>query len=221
MRPRDDLEMFDFMERKLYSAVVSDTLDALGLRNQAMRENVRPIHPDYVVCGRVRTVLWMDVFEVRENPYEGEIRAIDALKPGDVSVHATGQSRRNAPWGELLSTASKARGARGAVVDGLIRDARKIWELGFPVFAAGFKPVDSNGRGIVVEHDCPIECGDVSTKTGDIVFGDYDGVVIIPAEVKDEVLERALQKVEGENKTREELKRGALLAEVYAKYGVL
>ncbi len=102
------------------------------------------------------------------------------MQPDEVVVVATGNSRRNAPWGELLSTAAKARGARGAVIDGLTRDVRKIESLGFPVFASGIKPVDSRGRGVVVAYNAPVECAGVLVHPGDLVFGDYDGVVVDP-----------------------------------------
>src|SRR6185312_15677466 len=102
---------------------------------------------------------------------------------GEVAVIGTAQSTRNAPWGELLSTAAKARGARGAVVDGLVRDIGKMEELGFPVFAAGIKPVDSMGRGIVTAYNVPVECGEVLVHPGDFVFADFDGVVVIPQAV--------------------------------------
>ena len=110
-----------------------------------------------------------------------EIAAIDSILPGEVVVVSTGESRRNAPWGELLSTAAIARGARGAVVDGLVRDVRRIQELGFPLFAAGMKPVDSKGRGRVVACNVPVRCGGVLVTPGDLVFGDLDGIVTIPA----------------------------------------
>ena len=119
---------------------------------------------------------------------------------------------RNAPWGELLSTAAKARGARGAVVDGLIRDILKIEELGFPVFASGIKPVDSMGRGVVTAYNVPVECGEVLVNPGDFVFADYDGVVIIPKDVVKPVLDLATEKVRRENSSRAELMQGAYLA---------
>jgi regulator of RNase E activity RraA len=121
----------------------------------------------------------------------------------------------------LLSTAARARGARGAVIDGLVRDVKKIEELGFPVFAAGIKPVDSRGRGIVIDCNVRVDCGGVLVSPGDLVFADYDGVVVIPAEVLPDVIRLADEKVTRENHTREELTSGAYLRDVYEKYGVL
>ena len=217
----NDLEMFDLMKSKLYSAVLCDALDQVGVNDAAMRADVRPVYPDAVVVGRALTVLSADVYEVVEEPYKLEIEAVDALKPGSVMVASTGGSTRTCFWGELLSTAARARGAYGAVIDGYTRDVRMIAEMQFPVFSTGMKPVDSNGRGLVMDYNIPISCGDVVVKPGDIVFGDFDGVVVIPKEVEAEVLQRAVEKIEGENITRDELRDGAYLRDVYAKYGVL
>jgi len=216
-----DEERFNLMRDRLYTAVVSDVLDSLGFRNQAMRHDIRPLHPDFVVVGRARTAFWMREYRVRENPYANEIELIDSLRPGDVTVHSTDFSGQIAPWGELLSTASKMRGSTGAVVDAFTRDVKQIIEMGFPVFTRGIKPLDSRGRGYIQAYDVPIPCGDMTVRPNEIVFGDYDGVMVIPEEVEDEVLSQALEKVSGENNTRRELLEGKLLADVYERYGVL
>ena len=106
-------------------------------------------------------------------------------------------------------------------MDGLVRDVRKIEEMGFPVFAAGIKPVDSKGRGIVVDYNVPVDCAGVMVAPGDLVFADYDGVVVIPQTAVEETIRLATEKVAGENHTREELLKGALLRDVYEKYGIL
>jgi len=174
------------------------------------------------IVGRARTLLWMATYEeVKPNPYVNEMEAIDSLKPGDVPVHSTDYSWTVAPWGELLSTAAQMRGSTGTVVDALVRDVKRIIALQFPTFARGIKPVDSCGRGFVADFDVTIRCGDVEVHPGDIVFGDFDGIVVIPRAAEAEVLSRALAKVDGENNTRSELVQGRLLHEVYAKYGVL
>jgi regulator of RNase E activity RraA len=216
-----DRELFDVMERELYVSVVSDILDGLGYRDQAMAATIRPVYPDAVVVGRAHTVLSCDVYSLPDDPYTAEIAAIDSLKPGDVLVAATGNSTRTCLWGELLSTASRARGARGAVIDGHVRDIRRIQQMGFPVFATGMRPIDSLGRGLVVAHDIPVNCGGVVVRPGDIVFGDVDGLVAIPRGVEQEVIARAREKVTGENKARADLERGDLLRAVYDRYGVL
>ncbi|HZS53713.1 MAG TPA: RraA family protein [Bryobacteraceae bacterium] len=216
-----DVELFRHVEQNLYTAVVADALDELGFREQAMYPAMRPLNPDCRLTGWARTIRCEDVYDISEDPYAVEIEALDSFLPGEVAVVATGNSVRNAPWGELLSTAAKARGARGAVIAGLVRDVQKITSLVFPVFATGIKPVDSKGRGIVRDYNCPVECGDVHVKPGDLVFADYDGVVVIPAQVVTDTVRLATEKVGRENHSRTELMRGALLSDVYRKYGVL
>lgn len=222
MKFKSDQERFDLMRQKLYVPVVSDQLDSAGFRHQAMRHDIRPLNPDFVVVGRARTLLWMATYEeVKPNPYVNEIKAIDSLKPGDVSVHSTDYSWTVGPWGELLSTASHMRGSTGAIVDALCRDVKKILAMSFPTFAKGIAPLDSKGRGFVADFDVTIRCGEVEVHPGEMVFGDIDGIVVIPKEVEDEVLSKALEKVTGENTTRNELLQGKMLGDVYKKYGVL
>jgi regulator of RNase E activity RraA len=216
-----DIELFAHIEADLYTAVISDALDDMGIRDRAMREHLRPVSPEIVFVGWARTVLCMDLHYMHPDPYALEIEALDSVLPGEVVVVGTGESKRNAPWGELLSTAAMARGARGAVIDGLIRDVKKILALGFPVFAAGIKPVDSRGRGIVVDYNIPVDSGGVTVSPGDLIVADYDGVIAIPTEAVDEAIQRATDKVSRENSSRAELMRGAYLRDVYNKYGVL
>lgn len=143
----EDIELFTLVEKHLYTAVLADILDGLGYRDQVMREWLRPLVPGQPFAGWARTISCVDVYHVPPDPYALELEAVDSILPGEVVVVCTSESKRNAPWGELLSTAARARGARGAVIDGLIRDISKIQALGFPVFTAGIKPVDSKGRG--------------------------------------------------------------------------
>jgi len=215
-----DLDQF----RDLSAAVLSDVMDALGLMNQAMQPFVRPLDENLVLSGRARTGLYMLAYEVREgeNPYEVEIALVDDLKPGDVPVLAcNGPTQRIAPWGELLSTAAQARGAAGCITDGLVRDVRQIREMRFPVFHGGIGPLDTKGRARMVQRDVPVECAGVKVRDGDIVFGDVDGVVVIPQERAAEVLAKAKEKVAGEGRTRDELRQGRLLREVFEKYRIL
>ncbi len=216
-----DLDLFTRIEETLYTAVVSDALDELGYRGQAMRESVRPLCPGDRFAGRARTIAYVDVYHVPPDPYGLEIEAVDSILTGEVVVVSTANSLQNSPWGELLSTAARARGARGAVIDGLVRDVRKIQELGFPVFARGIKPVDSKGRGVVLDYNVPIDCGGVLVSPGDLVFADYDGVIVIPVEVAPEVVRMANDKATRESSSRADLMRGAYLKDVYARFGVL
>jgi regulator of RNase E activity RraA len=209
---------------QLNAAVLSDVMDGLGLQQRAMRSFIRPLDDDLQLVGRARTGLYMPVYELRdgENPYEVEIALVDDLKPRDVVVLAcNGPTERIAPWGELLSTAALARGASGCVTDGLVRDVRQIRAMRFPVFHGGIGPLDTRGRARMVERDTQVECAGVAVKSGDIVFGDVDGVVVIPRDRAREVIELAVAKVTGENRTRDALRRGDLLADVFRRFGVL
>lgn len=208
---------------KLFTSVLSDTLDGLGYRNQAMRPAIRPLDESKTLVGRARTGFYMEVFHIApgENPYDLEIRLIDDLRPGEVPVLGCGAAQTIAPWGELLSTACIARGAAGCITDGLVRDVRAIRKLGFPVFHGGIGPLDSKGRGKVMAIDVPIACGGVHGTPGDLLFGDADGVICVPRAIEEKAIAAALQKVEGEDRTREALARGEKLAEVFARYGIL
>ena len=208
----------------LYTAVLSDVLDQMGHAQNAMRPFIRPVDDTLTMMGRARTGLYATTYSLvaDENPYQLEMDLVDSLKPGEVAVlGCNGPTERLAPWGELLSTASSKRGAHGCVTDGLVRDLKHIRALKFPVFHGGIGPLDSKGRGKMVEIDRPVLCAGVIVRSGDIVFGDIDGVVVIPQEIEDQVLAAAVTKVTSENDTRRELQEGRTLHEVYAKYGVL
>lgn len=221
MKFKNDDELFDSMEQKLYSSVVSDIMDQLGYRKQAMRADINPMWTGAIVAGRAHTVLSVDIYEIKEDPYEKEIEAVDTLKSGDVLVAGTNCSTETAMWGELLSTACQVRGARGAIIDGYTRDLMRITEMKFPVFATGTRPLDSKGRSIVIEVGRPVMCGDVLVHEGDIVLADVDGIVVIPQEIEDKVIELSLEKASAEDTVRKELLKGALLGDVFKKYGVL
>lgn len=213
-------ELLDIIRERLYVAVVSDVLDSLGFLNQAMNADLRPLAARMRVIGRAHTVLTTDVYSRPDDPYHMEIESVDALKPGDVFVAQT-NSERTCIWGELLSTASRARGATGAVIDGHSRDALKIIDMDFPTFCTGFRPVDSSYRSQVVGYGIPVVVGGVHVNPGDIIFGDFDGIVAVPRELLAPVVERAIAKVEGENHSREMLLQGHTLRDVYDRYGVL
>ncbi len=217
----NDTEMFDTMRDKLYTSVISDVVDSLGAHYQGMRADVRPIYEGATVVGRAYPVLTADVYKYIDDPYGPEIDAVDSLKPNDVMVVCTQRSTRTCFWGELLATAARARGARGIVVDGTVRDVAQITSMKFSTFATGIYMVDSAGRSIVIDHNCPVDCGGVLVNPGDIVFGDIDGVIVIPKAMEKEVIPLALEKASKEDQVREELLKGTLLRDVYNKYGVL
>lgn len=208
----------------LSSSILSDVMDSLGLVRRAMRPFIRPVDEGKVLVGRARTGLYMPAYGVREgeNPYDVEIALVDDLRPQEVIVLAcNGPTERIAPWGELLSTAAQVRGAAGCVTDGLVRDVKQIRAMGFPVFHGGIGPLDTKGRARMVERDLPVECAGVAIEPGDIVFGDIDGVVVVPSAHENAVIDKAIAKVLGENHTREALRKGEPLAAVFQRFGIL
>jgi len=211
------------IREQLFTAVLSDCLDQVGVTKQALPPRIRPLDDASVMVGRARTAAYMEVYAATpgENPYELEIALVDGLQRDEIPVFACSNPQRVGPWGELLSTAAKVRGAAGALMDGCVRDIKAIRAMGFPVFHGGIAPLDSKGRGKVLAIDVPIECGGVPVVSGDLIFGDADGVVVIPQRVEAEVLRLAMEKVTGERNTLRELQAGTPLGEVFARYGIL
>jgi regulator of RNase E activity RraA len=215
-----DLELIDRLER-LYPAVVADCLDRLGYRSQVLDPRVRPLDPQSKLAGYAATVHCIEVDAVpadKDDWYRGEMAAVDSLQPGDVMVVST---CRGSYWGELLATASRYRGARGLVADAYTRDTLALIEMGFPTFASGIHSADSLGRIDVDAVGVAIECGGVEVEPGDLVLGDHDGVVVIPAAIGAQVVGLAEEKVAGENLVREKLAEGMPVTEAFRTYGVI
>jgi 4-hydroxy-4-methyl-2-oxoglutarate aldolase len=220
-----DAEIFAFAKQQLYVPVVCDVLDELGYRGQAMHHRLRPLLPDRRACGfagRARTIHWAETeYIVTADPYGLEIDAVDSLKPGDVVVHSTDFAGTNAPWGELMSTIAQRNGAVGCICDSQVRDCVRIIDMGFPVYYAGIRPLDSMGRGRVLAYDVPIRCGEVLVHPGELILADFDGIVVVPRAVEAQVLRLAAEKVDKESASRADLLAGKSLREVYETYHVL
>lgn len=213
-------ELVETLRRVAYSAVVSDCCDQLGLREQTMSSGITPVSREAgVLVGFARTVRSVPVDAIPDEPYSAEIDFIDSLRPDDVVV-ATVEAP-GAFWGELFSTAAKARGAVGVVVDGLIRDQARIEKMGFPVFARGARPTDSLGRISIGEQDSAIEIAGVTVRSGDLIVADVDGVAVVPAESIAEVAARAIEKATTETDARRLLEEGALLRDAWNRFRVL
>lgn len=215
---------FDFkaLEKKLYSAAIADILDEYGIRNNVMYQKIAPLSQDMVIMGRAYTVLATDVYEVPEEPYKKELEAVDSVGSDELIVATTNGSESCGFWGELLSTHAMQHGCRGAIIDGLTRDKRQIIEMNFPLFVRGASSYDSKGRTDVIAHQCPIICGGVRVIPGDIIFADLDGVVVVPQDIAEEVIEKALAKVEAEDTVREEIRKGTRsMTDIYDEYQIL
>lgn len=207
--------------KPIYTALVCDIMDSLGHRNQAMSYDVRPSRADDWIAGYAVTLDAYENHQAHDDPYGKIFAAYDLVKTGDVFVAATNGEAKSGLWGELLSTAAKARNVESVVTDGLVRDIRQMNDMGFNCFCKGYSPLDSAGRIIVESVNEPIQCGGVDVNPGDFVLGDYDGVAVIPAAIKDEVFKLSVEKLEGENTVRDALAAGRSPREVFDEYGIL
>jgi len=205
----------------LTSAIVSDSLDALGVRTQVMTAAIKPLVAGGRVLGRARTIQFAPTELDPQDPYGAAMAFIDGLVSGSVAVMATGADARTAYWGELFSAAAKGHGAVGAICDGPVRDVAKIRAVGFDVFAPGSRPVDFRARMRVVSTGEPVRCGGVLVDPGDVVLGDDDGVVVVPAAIEAEVLRLAVSRATAERTVLAELLDGASLRDVWDRWHVL
>ncbi len=217
----DDL----YLERlqHVYVAVISDALDALGLRHQVMAPRVRPLYPDARIVGRAHPIHFRPAERVpsQEEYHYMEIEAMDSLQAGEVYVGSLGDAPPCALFGELFSTCAQARGATGAVIDGPVRDSGMIIAKPYPVFATAFCAADAAGRTEAIAHNVPITCGGVLVHPGDYILAEYDGVVVIPHQHIEAVLQPAEEKVRGENTVRAELAAGEKMRTVFERHGIL
>lgn len=211
----------EMVRQTLYSAVVADALDSMGLRDQSPRAPIASQTGHAKLVGRCRTTLWADMAHADPHPYELELRAVDACQPDDVLIAAAGGSTRSGIWGELLSTAARNGGCVGAIVDGAVRDVAKMTEMDFPVFARGRCLYDSLHRQRVIDVDVPVEIDGVPFSPGDLVLADEDGIVVVPRAAEREALARAWAKVHAENVTRDAIRDGMKALDAYRKFGVL
>ena len=215
-----DEEMFRLVREHLYTPVMGDVLDSLGRFHQFLPPTVQPMKPGMKVVGRAMPVLMIDVYDEPEPPFGKLTEALDQIRPGEVYV-AGGGERRCAYWGEILTATARMRGGVGAVVHGYHRDTPRVLEQDWPVFSCGRFAQDSRVRTQVADYRCPLEIGGTRVEDGDLVFGDLDGVVVVPRELEREVIGKALEKALKENVVRREIENGMSSSEAFGKYGVL
>ncbi len=224
---KDDQQLFQLMKEELFTAVVGDVLDAAGYRQQFLPPQIRALDPAMMVAGRAMPVLEADCFgeqvgaTKQSQPFGLMFEALDALQPNEVYI-CTGSSPTYALWGELMSTRALKLGAAGAVLDGYSRDTRGILRLNFPTFSTGSYAQDQRLRGRVIDFRCSIQfANNVVVRPGDIVFGDVDGVVIIPREEETAIIQAALTKVRGENRVRTAIEAGMSTVEAFRSFGIM
>lgn len=226
---KDDNELFSIARKELFTALVGDSLDKMGLLHQFLPQGVKPLAPGMTVIGRAMPVLEADVFAERgdgalnalmSKPFGLMFAALDSLKPGEVYI-CSGASPRYALWGGLMSTRAMKCGAAGAVVDGFSRDTPEILRLGFPVFSLGTYAQDQGPRGKVIDYRTPIEFGGIRVEPGDVVYGDIDGTLIVPKAAVEEAFARAIEKARGEKNVLKALQEGMTTVDAFRKFGIM
>lgn len=228
-RWKNDDELFALMKEKLFSAVLGDIMDQDGYLHQFLPPAIQPLKDNMIVAGRAMTVLEADTFdEVSDSgkndspakPFGLMLEALDDLRENEVYI-CTGASPRYALWGELMSNRAMKLGAAGAVLNGYTRDSQGIISLGFPTFSIGRYAQDQGPRGKVIDFRIRIEMEGALIHSGDIVFGDTDGVCIIPRKIESDVIHLALEKVDGEKKVQKAIELGMSTCEAFEKYGIM
>lgn len=215
-----DAGLFARVRDQLYTPVLGDVLDELGRLHQCLPPSIRPLHGDMTLVGRAMPVLSADVFGPQRRPFGRLTEALDDLRPGEIYL-ALNPRAKCAGWGEIMTAAAKVRGATGAVIDGYHRDTPAVLAQDWPVFSRGAYAQDSGNRASVIDFRVRVEIGGVVVHPGDLVVGDVDGVVVVPADIEDEVLERATQKATAENLVRQAIEGGMSSTEAFRTYGVL
>ncbi len=213
-------EMFDLMKEKLYTPVVGDILDEMGYTHQFLPQEIRPLTDGMKLAGKAMTVLMIDVFGPQKKPFGLLTETLDQIEKNEIYI-ATGGTKRCAYWGELLTATARTRGAVGAVVNGWHRDTPQVLEQNWPVFSCGCYAQDSSVRTQVVDYRCTIEIGQVTINDGDIIFGDIDGVLVIPKNIAEEVMEKSLEKAAGEKVVRKAIENGMTATAAFEKFGIL
>jgi regulator of RNase E activity RraA len=225
----NDEELLSTIRRELFTCVVGDVMDKSGLQHQFLPPQIRPLSPEMIVIGRAMPVLAVDVFEERvegtnnklmEKPFGLMLEALDDLRPTEIYVN-TGSSPRNALWGELMTIRARRLGAAGAILNGYLRDTRAVLKLDFPAFCFGSYGQDSAPRYKVIDFRVNIEIGGVRIRPGDFVFGDIDGVCVVPVEAATDVFSKALEKARGEKLVRKALEQGSSAVAAFEKHGIM
>ena len=220
MESKADSNLFQSLRERLFTAVVGDILDREGYWHQFLPQPIKPLNPAHRVIGRAFPVRIADVSGPQGRPFGKLTEALDAIQPGEVYL-ATGGSMNCAAWGEILTVTARMRGGSGAVIDGFHRDTPRVLEQDWPVFSRGSFSQDAGVRSSVVDFRCAVEIGGVTIEPGDLVFGDIDGVLVIPRAIEQRALELAMDKVAGEKSVRREIESGSNSTDVFNRYGIL
>lgn len=209
------------IKSKLYCGILSDVLDGMGYRNQALGGGIHGLTDDTVIFGPAFTSIGTQVYSMPENPLIAQTRVVDQLGKGEIYVLVTRGEYNCAVFGELFATAVRQRGGAGVLLDAYARDVRELKQMDFPLFYRGRNPRTSKGRCEINECQIPVTIDGVTICPGDYIFGDIDGVVVIPKTVAGEVIDAALKTIEKENEVRRRLQNGSSLQQAYAEIGAI
>lgn len=226
---QNDKELFSIAKSELFVALVGDILDTLGYQHQFLPPNIKPLNDDFIIIGRAMPVLEADVFEesvkntknpMMKKPFGIMFEALDDLKEDEVYI-CSGSSPRYALWGGLMSTRAMKLKAAGAVLHGYSRDTNEVLSLNFPTFSYGGYAQDQGPRGKVIDYRVPIEIEGTRIHPGDIIYGDRDGVIVVPKEVEEKAFMGAIEKARGEQLVKKALEEGMSTVEAYNKFGIM
>lgn len=222
-------ELKELANNELFPALVGDVMDQMGYLHQFLPPELKPVDSKSIVFGKAMPVLEADVFAEQlkksnnsyiNKPFGIMFEALDSLQKDEVYI-CTGSSFSYALWGGLMSTRAMKLKSSGAIVNGFSRDTNEVLRLGFPVFSRGTYAQDQGPRGKVIDYRVSIEIAGVRINPGDILYGDLDGVVVIPQEIQDEVFDKALEKARGEKLVLEALQDGMSTVDAFDKFGIM
>ncbi|SHN34869.1 RraA family protein [Gracilibacillus kekensis] len=204
--------------QNLFTAAVNDVLREKGLLYQTLPPEISPLKDNMRICGIAFTVKGSKNLTL-ENEMEQRANMLEALHEDSICVWDTSGDDESAQWGEVMTMASVLRGCRGAVVDGGVRDTDKVLSQNFPVFCKYKTSNGMLGRFRLIDYQIPIQIKSVNIYPGDIIFGDIDGVIVIPKVMAYEVLLEAEQIKENEEEIKKMVLDGLSPKEVVKRGG--
>ena len=210
--------------KKLYTALIYDTMEIeFGLPGRSMEPGIYPLKDEMQVAGPAFTVIRRTTPNRDNYTHNIRLGLVNSMTHGCILVSDVQGNKNCGQFGEITATTMRAHGCAGAVIDGSTRDSNYLVNMGFPTFVRFRSPVEGLGRSLIVDYQIPIYVNGVDgllqVNPGDYIFGDMDGVVIVPKELTVPVLEVAEKAFEAEKASRQAMADGMDPFEVYNKYG--
>eukprot|EP00831_Metopus_contortus_P083058 TRINITY_DN9115_c0_g3_i1.p2 TRINITY_DN9115_c0_g3~~TRINITY_DN9115_c0_g3_i1.p2 ORF type:complete len:277 (-),score=74.29 TRINITY_DN9115_c0_g3_i1:1685-2515(-) len=203
---------------RLYTGAINDVMRERCLLDQNLPSDIMPLRDEMTVCGVA--------FTVKSAPnvmIQGEMtfraKMLDEMVPEGLVVWDTSGDTEGSLWGGVMTATAIAKGLRGAVIAGGIRDTKQILEQDFPVFYKYRTSNGSLGRCLITHYQVPVKIGKVTVRPGDIIFGDIDGVLCVPREIAYEVLVRAEEIERNEDEIFKWVRGGDTIQQIVEKGG--